>query len=43
VVGEFFDVEEDGAGDMLVEIAGVGVDGRLDSYGWEGCVEDDGV
>jgi hypothetical protein len=43
VVGEFFDVEEEGAGDVSVEIAGAGVDGRRDSYGGKGGVEDDGV
>ena len=43
VVGEFFDVEEEGAGDVLVEVAGVGVDGGRDAYGREGGVEDDGV
>jgi hypothetical protein len=43
VVGEFFDVEEEGAGDVLVEVSSAGVDGRCDAYGREGGVEDDGV
>jgi hypothetical protein len=43
VVGEFFDVEEDGVGDVLVEVEGVSVDGGRDAYGREGGVEDDGV
>ncbi len=43
VVGEFFDVEEDGAGDVGGEVAGVGVDGWGDADGREGGVEDDGV
>ena len=43
VVGEFFDVEEEGAGDVFGEVAGVGVDGWRDAYGWEGGVEDDCV
>jgi hypothetical protein len=43
VVGEFFNVEEEGAGDVLVEVAGAGVDGGCYAYGREGSVEDDGV
>jgi hypothetical protein len=43
VVGEFFDIEEEGAGDMLVEVAGAGVDGGCYAYGRESGVEDDGV
>ncbi|WP_433984885.1 hypothetical protein [Tunturiibacter empetritectus] len=43
VVGEVFDVEEEGAGDVVSEIAGAGVDGGRHSYGREGGVEDDGV
>jgi len=41
VVGELFDVEEEGSGDVLGEEVGVGVGGGA---GWrEGGVEDDGV
>ena len=43
MVGESFDVEEDGAGDALGEVVGTGVNGRCDAYGWKGGVEDDGV
>jgi hypothetical protein len=43
MVGELFDVEEDCAGDVLVEVAGVGVYGGRDAYGRESGVEDDGV
>jgi hypothetical protein len=43
VVGEFFDVEEEGAGDVPVEVTGAGVNGGCDAYGREGGVEDDGV
>ena len=43
VVGELFDVEEEGSGDVLGEVAGVGVDGRCDADRGEGGVEDDGV
>ena len=41
VVGEFFDVEEEGTGDVLVEVTGAGVDGWDDAYRREGGVEDD--
>jgi hypothetical protein len=43
VVGELFDVEEEGAGDVLVEVTGAGVDRGCDAYGREGGVEEDGV
>jgi len=43
VVGEVFDAEEDGAGDVGSEVAGMGVDGWRDAYGWESGVEDDCV
>jgi len=41
VVGEGFDVEEEGSGDVLGEEVGVGVGGG--AGGREGGVEDDGV
>jgi hypothetical protein len=43
VVGEFFDVEEEGAGDVVGEVASVSIDWWGDAYGREGGVEDDGV
>jgi hypothetical protein len=43
VVGELFDVEEEGAGDVPGEVTGVSVDGGRYSDWREGGVEDDGV
>jgi hypothetical protein len=43
VVGELFDVEEEGAGDVPVEVTGVSVDEGCYAYGREGGVEDDCV
>src|ERR1700727_1159992 len=43
VVGVLVDVEEDCAGDVAAEVAGVGVDWWSHAYGWEGGVEADGV
>lgn len=42
MVGELFDVEEECAGDVVLEIVGAGVDRRGDADGGEGGVEDDG-
>ena len=41
MVGEGFDVEEDGAGDVVGDVAGVGVDGWGYANWREGCVEGD--
>ena len=42
VVAELFDVEEECAGDVVLEVVGAGVDRGCDADGWEGGVEDDG-
>ena len=42
MVGELFDVEEECAGDVMLEIVGAGVDRRGDADGGECGVEDDG-
>jgi hypothetical protein len=43
VVGDGFDVEEESGGDVLSEVASVGVEWRGDAGGCEGGIEEDEV